>query len=99
MNQDQVDKAVLLTRELYKFHPCGGLIHIVSDDGNLENSHLLYCWEIVRDEMPEGKAKELAKEILKILAGLGCAERMQYYNMFWGQPELFKPFNIEEARA
>lgn len=92
-----IAEAVQLTRKLYEFHGACGPIHIISDDGNLENSHLSWCWEYNRDEEPEGEAKELVKEILRILSKLDCAGRTEYYNTFWKQPELYEPFDIEEA--
>lgn len=90
-----VEKAVYLTRQLYEYESCGGPIHIVSDDGNLENYHLRYCWKYTNKEY-EGEAKEIALEILKTLAGMDWVGRYAYYARLENEPSDMDPFDIEE---
>ena len=36
-------ETIELIKEIYKKHPVGGELHIVLDDGNVENHHIQWC--------------------------------------------------------
>lgn len=39
-----------LVRALYARHPCGCCLHIVLDDGNIEDGHVKFCIEFAKEE-------------------------------------------------
>lgn len=57
-----------LVKEIYKINCVGGLLHIVLDDGNLKNSHIEYCIELIKTSEDIDKALYLkcAENILKM---------------------------------
>jgi hypothetical protein len=92
----ELERAVQLTKELYEIEPVGGPIHIVSDDDNLDNGCLRYCWKYTNEEY-SGEAKGLALEILKILSKLDWAGRYAYSLRLDEEPSDMEPFDIEEG--
>jgi hypothetical protein len=97
---DNIDRAVSLTNELYKYHPCGGPLHIVTDDGNLENDNIRYCWDelfLIRPTCAYAReTRELGREILKLLARMNYADRIRYYSKLWNQTCDIEPFELGE---
>jgi hypothetical protein len=38
------------TRAFYRCNPAGGVLHVVTDDGNLEDSHQRWCIKYARED-------------------------------------------------
>ena len=73
---------------LYKFEGCaaGGMLHIVLDDGNIENNHILFCLnECIKH--PEAEEAEIGKLICMELLKLSMNERKAFY-WYWNGFEL-----------
>lgn len=67
---------LLLIRELYKTEPCGGDLHIVTDDGNIENGSLEWCESfITRNGKAETEIGRLELSILRLLRMMTLDER------------------------
>lgn len=67
---------VLLIRELYKTEPTGGDLHIVTDDFNVENSHLAWCEYYIKQQGKENtQIGRLELGILWLLAMMTEEER------------------------
>lgn len=64
------EETIELIRRIYKKHPAGGALHIVLDDGNMENSHIRWCLENSIPEIKSKKDRELfetcANNLLKL---------------------------------
>lgn len=60
-----VDKVISIAREFYAKpgNQCGGNLHIVLDDGNVKDSHVLLCIEDAEKE-GDSDAVELGKMLL-----------------------------------
>ena len=43
IRNERVERAVRAIGKLYEVHPTGGLLHIVTDDWNLEDHHVMAC--------------------------------------------------------
>lgn len=56
----------------------GGLLHIVTDDGNLEDHHIQWCLEEC-DKHPEREESELGKLICRELLKLPIEQRRLVY--------------------
>jgi len=59
-------------------NPCGGALHIVLDDGNVERSHVEWCLAYAK-EIGDADAFELAQDLLE----LTDAQREEVYEQFW----------------
>ncbi len=64
------DETILLIKEIYKIDEAGGALHIVLDDGNIENHHIRWCLENSIEKIKDIKEKLLfekcAKNLLKM---------------------------------
>lgn len=49
-NKPTVPEVLPLVKEYYKDNPTGGCLHIVLDDGNIEDSHVKYCLEYSKEK-------------------------------------------------
>ena len=60
----------------------GGLLHIVLDDGNLEDEHIKYCLNYIEEpENTDRKDKQICLEIAKTLLKMSMYERnLVYYD-------------------
>lgn len=67
---------LILIRELYKTEPCGGDLHIVTDDGNIENGSLEWSESfITRNGKAETEIGRLELSILRLLRMMTLDER------------------------
>lgn len=60
----------------------GGLLHIVTDDGNLEDHHIEWCLEEC-NKHPEREESEIGKLICKELLKLSMEQRRLTYAPDW----------------
>lgn len=82
MNNFEIKERIrFLKQEIYKFHGAGGGLHIVLDDGNMENDHINYCIEYVKecDSFTE-EQKNMQIECAELLLKLGYSKRIKLYN-------------------
>jgi len=71
------DKCLELARAYYAAgNLAGGVLHIVLDDGNVEDAHIDFCEELARDEAAQSK---MALEIIALLRKMSMAERLRLY--------------------
>lgn len=75
--------------KLYTDEPCGGPLHIVTDDGNVRDSDLLLCYRNLCDDNYKCSrvTKAICLEILHWLSDLNEAQRL----IWWHQKELSDP--------
>lgn len=67
---------LLLIRELYKTEPCGGDLHIVTDDCNIEDGSLEWCESFIgRNGKAETAIGRLELAILRLLRLMTLDER------------------------
>jgi hypothetical protein len=75
---DQIRAAGTLVAELYEHHAVGGPLHIVTDDYNVEDTHLDFCADWLAkstDEDYSSTVRRVSAEILAMLRPMTPAER------------------------
>lgn len=65
MSKPTVPDVLPLAKAYYHAHPAGGNLHIVLDDGNIEDSSVQFCLDRAREE-GDGPGVELAEMLLKM---------------------------------
>ena len=55
---------------------CGGILHIVLDDGNVEDTYIDYCEDMAREQE---RQVQTALEIIALLRQMTVAERLRLY--------------------
>lgn len=71
------EKLLADIRSYYHYNAAGGSLHIVLDDGNIEDSSVRWCYEFAKKE------KDLpAVRIAKQLLTLSVAERQELYDRY-----------------
>ena len=75
------EKLDALHSELYSIEPCGGMLHIVLDDFNLDDGSILFCHRQVQRNniLSETVATVLCKEILKHVMKMNHEERFIWF--------------------
>ena len=63
----------------YQYHVAGGNLHIVLDDGNLEDKNIIWCLNNPIKENNDMAAKEIAEMLLQ----LSYNKRKKLYNNRW----------------
>ena len=84
---EDIDKINLLVEILYDDlgECCGGLLHIVLDDGNLEDHHILWCRnECDKRENWDRHDRLLCKRIANEMLGLTMEQRRLLYQQSCG---------------
>jgi len=83
MTYDQVsiafDNLRELVGELYVHEPCGGPLHIITDDGNIEDTHLVSCYRWLHGEKNTAFITSVCKAILHELMLLTEAQRLLWW--------------------
>lgn len=78
-----LDAAIRLVEALYEGHPAGGLMHIVTDDGNLEDCSVKWCMSqeclSIFDEAPS----EIEIRVWIAFMDMTERERELVYTEFW----------------
>ena len=78
----EVKRVCILVKVLYEElgESTGGLLHIVLDDGNLEDKHIQWCIEYCnREENANRIDKDICLEIAHRMLGLNYIERILVY--------------------
>lgn len=64
---------------LYEREPCGGPLHIITDDGNVRDSDLVFCFRWLHEEPTHTITAVVALEILKLLALMTEPQRLVWW--------------------
>lgn len=77
IRNERIEKAVEAIAEVHKFHVTGGNLHIVIDDWNIEDRHVLFCDEaIYSPNYPFSEEQRTAESVcLAIFRSLSVKER------------------------
>lgn len=68
-----------LVQELYIHEPVGGPLHIVTDDGNIEDHHLVFCYRWLHEKKYSAYITSTCKAILHELMLLTEAQRLLWW--------------------
>jgi len=71
------DEVRQMCADLYDREPCGGSLHIVLDDGNLDDEDIAHCYSCAKEE-----GDELAVEICECLLSWSVEMRQQLYESY-----------------
>jgi len=75
----EIKKVCDLILEYYIDNSAGGALHIVLDDGNLEDRHIHWCLNNAIKENKDDRAKIIAEKLLTI----GPIMRQRIYDDWW----------------
>ena len=85
MNKDKIKKISELIIEIYRHHMSGGRLHLVVDDGNIEDRHIECCLKLILDEFndPHENKDRLKTELecARLLQSCTLAERQAAINL------------------
>lgn len=82
MNNPTIDSVLKKAREFYEYYPTGGNLHIVLDDGNIEEDHVRWCVDLANNEK-DLAAADLGMDLLCLTAN----DRHTVYCRLHGIPE------------
>src|SRR5208283_1888086 len=68
-----------LNEKIYEDEPCGGLLHIVLDDGNVLDRDLVYSFRYVNDADEIQPVKDMYLKLLTNLCFLTYAQRVVWW--------------------
>jgi len=68
-----------LREELYIHEPCGGPLHIITDDGNIDGDHLVFCYRYLHEGDYTAYIMSICKSILHELMLLEKAQRVVWW--------------------
>ena len=71
---------------LYEREPCGGPLHIITDDGNVRDSDLVFCFRWLHEEPTHTITAVVALEILKLLALMTEPQRLVWWHTVASRP-------------
>ena len=75
----KVEKAKQLVHELYQYHgSVGCCLHIVTDDGNIEDNHVDFCVKYAID-----KKHKFCQDLAELFKSMSKHERALTLNMWW----------------
>lgn len=85
----EMDELKKLCNTLYTLPECegGGLLHVVLDDNNYEDEHILYCLKQC-EENPDHPSSEIGKTICNKLLTLTPTERAVFDWYWWHRADL-----------
>lgn len=87
-----------LFSEFHKRFPCGGFLHIVTDDGNWETEHIVWClmhWKDYCNDEELKCLKEHEEEIIEMCSLILELTEKQRYKI-WGEVDKFNELLKEE---
>ena len=73
------DKFMVIVAHYYKQEPTGGQLHIVLDDGNLEETHIAWCAGLAH-----GVQDHEAADIANLMRFMNMEQKELVYNNTWG---------------
>lgn len=81
----EIQQCAELIIQFYMLDDCGagGVLHIVTDDWNLEDEHLQFCRENA-EKVSDYDQKDLAIRILDLMDGMNLQERASAMALFDG---------------
>lgn len=78
--QLKLDNLKELVQELYIVHPCGGPLHIITDDGNVKDGDITWCYRNLHNKDDSSVfVKSICKAILHELALMSEAQRVVWW--------------------
>lgn len=81
------NEAIELARQIYRMPEgrCGGPLHIVLDDGNIETEHIQWCVDYINSDECDASAemKELCLKCADALLRLPARKRCKVYTTFY----------------
>ena len=69
------ERTIYLIKEIYKKRTGGGALHIVLDDGNFEDCHIVWCLENSISEIKDDEEKKLFEECANNLPKMPISQR------------------------
>lgn len=92
MNNSKVRAAAELISAVYEHHDCGGGLHIILDDWNVENGHLEFCKGHLEDPKYQGNPHDnvtterlnAERSCLRALTHLTKDERLSALAIYYG---------------
>ena len=70
-----VERAIELRNRIYERNCVGCCLHIVTDDGNLENSHVRFCVTWANRDEHKGPEHDDCRELANLLLGMSKTQR------------------------
>lgn len=85
MNSNVIDYAISKMLSLYEWSAVGGNLHIVTDDGNLDDDHIESCKQSINGNIADATPEQLAieNELVSIFENMSQDERKAAYDKFW----------------
>lgn len=59
MKKNIREETIQMIQKIYEIYPCGGALHIVLDDGNVEDRHIHWCMVYAIPEIEDSEVREL----------------------------------------
>jgi len=72
-----------LWKAIYEIHSAGGALHIVLDDGNMEDDYIVWCVCNPINKIKNEEERKLYFELALLLLTLTEAERYEIYGQVW----------------
>jgi hypothetical protein len=73
-DKEWFDKFMELVHHYYEQEPCGGQLHIVLDDGNLEDTHISWCAGLAN-----GVQDHEASDLANLMEFMSMEQRQRVY--------------------
>lgn len=79
MNNYEIKQRIReLIKIIYNKYSCvGGQLHIVLDDGNIENGHIEYCLQCI-DKIEDQEERNIYRECVELLLKLSYSARKRF---------------------
>lgn len=72
------DETLVIAKQVYNINGVGGPLHIVLDDGNLKDIHIMSCIEYIQ-AMEDGSGKEIFLQCANNLLLMTISQRLKLY--------------------
>ena len=77
------DRTLHKIKRLYAMNSVGGALHIVLDDENIENHHILWCLLNTIPEVEDTEERKLSEDIANELLKMAEDDREHLMDLFW----------------
>ena len=81
-----IEQAIQAIKEVYKYCGVGSGLHIVLDDENIEDHHIVWCLENSIPQIENDAERQACEVCAKLLLGLTYSEREQIMDCYWRNP-------------
>lgn len=78
-----IEQAIQAVKEVYKYSGVGSGLHIVLDDENIEDHHIVWCVENTIPAIENDAEKQACEVCAHLLLGLTYREREQVMGCYW----------------